>query len=181
MAASAANLPGSTNEPQNKKVFTPLRVYLILLAFLVVVVTSPFTVGPAFAAAGVVLTEFYHTTCDWAARSPLTSWFLAGGLGVALVSAFVGAGLNDEAAFGTRARGVTTVLVIFLGIVALEYLFICLPVISTLATSFGAAGGTPEWLNGLATIVLVVLANAVHISLGLGLMFGMVSAVENSY
>ncbi|WP_157645492.1 hypothetical protein [Burkholderia ubonensis] len=181
MAASAANLPGSTKEPRNKKGFTPLRVYLLVLALLVMLVTSPFTVGPVFAAAGVVLTDFYYATCDWAARSPLTSWFVAGGLGVALVSAGVGIALNDEAAFGTCARGVTVVLGMVFGIAALEYLFICLPAINTLSTAFGAAGGTPEWLNGLSTIVVVAFANAVHISLVLGFMFGMVSVVENAY
>lgn len=157
-------------EPEGKGFFTPLRVYLLALTALVLLVTAPFTVGRGVAYAGVVLTQAYQAAVLWSAHAPLTSWFIDAGLGVVFVSGVLALCANGQWVDKSGARSLLVAVAFVLVLLGLEVLFVCLPSIEVLYAAFGAAGGTPAWLNAISTGLVVIFANAGHIALAFAVM-----------
>jgi hypothetical protein len=168
MTATAAKL--------TKPALTPLRIFFLITVLLVMLVTAPFTVGVGVARVGDILTAFHHASCAWAEGSPLASWLVTAALGFSCVSYVVGLAMNEEPVFKTARRGSLAVVIGFALGIALEYLFICLPPMQALYDAFGAAGGTPAWLDGMSSFIVVVLANALHISFGFGVLAAFATA-----
>ncbi|MBU9200191.1 hypothetical protein KTD31_02070 [Burkholderia multivorans] len=164
--------------PGAKGFFTPLRVYLLALAALILLVTAPFTVGRGVAYAGVVLVQLYHTAVQSTAHAPLTSWFIDAGLGVAFVSGIVALCANGAWVEKSRANEVIALTALVLVFFCLEVLFICLPSIDALYAAFGAAGGTPAWLNVISTGLVVIFSNAGHIALFFAFMAAMLCSFD---
>ncbi|KWA84244.1 hypothetical protein WL29_23065 [Burkholderia ubonensis] len=171
----------SMDTPSGKpSFFTPLRVYLIFIAAVLLLASSPFTVGPAVASLTALALRGHDAVTLWAASSPLKSWLTAGGLGLILTSICAGWMMYDEAVGKRKALCVTMSVSLLVCLVVLEYLFICLPGYEQLFDAFGAAGGTPAWLNGVATFVVVAMANAFHVALAV-LVFGSMAAAGSGY
>jgi uncharacterized BrkB/YihY/UPF0761 family membrane protein len=151
-------------EPIQKPLITPLRAYLLVTILLVLLVTAPFTVGVGVAHVCDALARFDHAVGAWAEGSPLTSWLVDAAVGFFGMS-YVGVlAMNDDAVFRTVRRGTAAVIGVIVFCVVLEYLFIHLPSMDALYAAFGAAGGTPAWLNGISTFIVVACANALHVS-----------------
>lgn len=166
----------SATAATSKSLITPLRIYLLFTACLILLVTAPFTIGIGVARLDGFLSSLNDACRSWAVAQPLTSWLVTGGLGFALMSYVVAIAQNDEAAFKNVPRGVMVVVLGLVLAVALEYLFFGLPSTDSLVAAFGVAGGTPEWLNGLASIIVIGFANALHIAIVLCLMYAMATA-----
>jgi hypothetical protein len=158
MTATAAKLPA-------KPVVTPLRAYLFVTLSLVLLVTAPFTVGVGVGRLCDAIIAFDAANRAWATASPLTSWLVTGGLGFVGASYVLALCLNENVVFKTARRGSAAILGVVLLVVALEYLFTCTPAMEALYAAFGAAGGTPAWLNGIASFVVVAFANFVHVAI----------------
>jgi hypothetical protein len=154
-------------EAIQKPIITPLRAYLLVTVLLLLLVTAPFTVGVAVARVCAVIANFDHAVGAWTEGSPLTSWLVTGSVGFFGISYVLALALNDEAAFKTKLRGGVALLGIVVFCIVLEYLFIHLPSMDALYDAFGAAGGTPAWLNAVSSFIVVVFANALHLAVGL--------------
>lgn len=142
---------------------TPLRAYLVGTAVLLLVITSPFTVGPSFAHTGMVISGLFGVTKAWAARNPLFSWFVTAAIGFSLFSGALA--VPDKKKDGARGLVIALTSVGFiLGEVAQLWFFWSSPTIGTLFDAFAAAGGVPTWLNFIATALVVILANIPHIA-----------------
>lgn len=156
--------------PEGKGFFTPLRTYVLALAVLVLLVSAPFTVGRGVAYLGVVLSGVAHAMVQWAAHAPLLSWFIAAGLGVVFVSGILAIGFNSDWIDKSRARGVLVATALVLVLLGLEAVYLSLPGIDVLYAAFGAAGGTPAWLNVISSGLVILFANAGHVALGIAVM-----------
>ncbi|WP_126223339.1 hypothetical protein [Burkholderia ambifaria] len=156
---------------------TPLRAYLLGTALLLLVITSPFTVGPGFAHTGMVLSGLFDSTKAWAARNPLSSWFVTAAIGFSLFSGALA--VPDKKKGGARGLVIAlTALGFILGVAAQQWFFWTSPTIVTLFDAFAAAGGVPTWLNFIATALVVILANIPHIAVVIFVMVMVGTAAE---
>jgi hypothetical protein len=140
---------------------TPLRAYLLGTALLLLVITSPFTVGPGFAHTGTVLSGLFDSTKAWAARNPLSSWFVTAAIGFSLFSGALAVPAKKKG--GSRGLFIAlTAVGCIIGVAAQQWFFWASPTIGNLFDAFSAAGGVPTWLNFIATALVVILANIPH-------------------
>lgn len=165
MPGSAAPRLSPDESSAKPSFLTPLRVYLIFFAVVLFLASSPFTVGPAVASLTALALRGHNAVTLWAASAPLKSWLTAGGLGLIFTSICAGWMLYDDAVGKKKTMCVALSVGLVVCLVVLEYLFICLPGYEQLFDAFGTAGGTPAWLNGVATFVVVAMANAFHVTL----------------
>lgn len=159
---------------------SPLRVYLLGTALLLLVITSPFTVGPGFAHFGTEISGLFDATKTWAARNPLSSWFITAAIGFALFSGVLAVPEKKKG----RAHGFVialTALGFIVGVAAQEWFFWASPTIGTLFDAFATAGGVPAWLNFVATALVVILANIPHIAVFLVIVFTLNASVEQAH
>jgi hypothetical protein len=163
MTATAAKLPA-------KPLVTPLRAYFFVTLMLVLLVTAPFTVGVGVGRLCDAINSWDAANRAWAIASPLASWLVTGGLGFLGASYVLALCLNEKVVFKTVCRGTAAILGVVLIGVVLEYLFTCLPAMEALYDAFGAAGGTPVWLNGIASFVVVAFANILHVAVVVGIL-----------
>lgn len=165
-----ANEPSSTTQSFRK----PLLIYLVFVVVMLFLATSPFTVGPLVAILTDLVMQGHHAITSWTAEAPLKSWLLAGSLGLVVISACVLWFFFEEVIVKRPVLCAGLLIALFSCVVVLEYLFICLPGFEQLFDAFGTAGGTPAWLNAVATFVVVAFANACHVVVAivvLGAMF----------
>jgi hypothetical protein len=167
MIATAAKL--------SKPVLTPLHIYLIIAVLLLLLVSAPFTIGLGVSRICASFIAFAQATSAWAAGSPLTSWMVSAALGFSLVSYGIALVMNDELVFKSARRGFLAVGMGIALAVTGEVLFLCLPTMNALYSAFGAAGGTPSWLNWLSAGIVVVFANALHGAVVLALLIAFVT------
>jgi hypothetical protein len=170
--------------PTNRKIFTPLRAYLLGTLMLVLLVSSPFTIGRGVALAcddivntGDAIADLYCALVSWSDVHALTSWFIAGYVGFNTGCLMLRLRFKKMKA---RAGVVATVIAALLGLGASETMYAATPSISSLFNAFGAAGGTPDWLNCIATGVVVLCANAPHVGIAILVVSAFLFAVENS-
>lgn len=150
---------------------TPLRLYLLITGLLVLFVTSPFTIGPGLAWVGDWLSRAFDvlaraldvisavvTAVQWPASHPVLCWLSKAVLGTHLIG---GVGLclwkgKTLIASGRRVAVATSLILIATALYG--WLSTFDPSVQDLYGAFLSAGGTPEWLVGGATAVVVVLA-----------------------
>jgi hypothetical protein len=137
-----------------------LWAYLGGTLLLVLLVTSPFTIGSWVGYLSEMIVSRFRGAVDWAADNPLTSWSLVAGLGFAFTSLLLLFFSNKEVSQGRYF--LPGVLLLFLVTASLEVSFATLPSMGALYQALIVAGGTPEALDGVAASILYVFANAFH-------------------
>lgn len=169
MASAPANV---SPQPDAATLRNRMRRHLFVMLALGLVATSPFTVGPAIAAISTGALALQAMLGAWAQQAPLTSWFVAAGLGLALTTCWVACPSGAEMAPYPRLK-VASWCGVALGVLTLELLLCSLPSVVTLYDAFVAAGGTPRWLNVIATLVVVAAAYVVHLAAAIAVLFGL--------
>lgn len=160
----------------NWRRMTPLRLYLVIILALVLLVSSPFTVGPMFVRLGIWLSWAFNVVSTailvvhWPAHHPVLCWWLLALLGSHLLG---GVGLclwkaETLVCAGWRIAVVALLFVIGLGLYVWLYTFD--PASQALYDAFLAAGGVPEILVFVSTAIVVVLAYLPIIAGGLALL-----------
>ncbi|RQR65437.1 hypothetical protein DIE18_03010 [Burkholderia sp. Bp9125] len=152
---------------------TPLRLYLLIICGLVLLVTSPFTIGPGLAWLGAKLSHAFDVisasvaAVQWPAHYPALCWLSKAVLGAHLVG---GLGLcfwKGEFLCASGRRLATVVLALLAGTAMYGWLSSFDPSVQSLYDAFLTAGGAPVWLVGGATAVIVVLATSPVIAVAL--------------
>ncbi|MEX3983984.1 hypothetical protein AB4Y45_33905 [Paraburkholderia sp. EG287A] len=148
----------TATETKPFRLFSPLRTYLFCSALLVFLATSPFTVGKGVARFcdfiantcsnfGDTVSAAYATLVLWNLHVPLESSFITAGVGFIFVSILLLLKRNNW-------RGWYLWLPLVLVGAVNELLVFPLSSPPALYDAFGAAGGTPEWLNFIASCIL---------------------------
>jgi hypothetical protein len=149
----------------------PLWAYLIGTLVLALLVTSPFTVGSGVEHIANAIVDRFENATTWCDEHPLNSWSIVGGFGFLLTSLVLLGCLNDKVTDGWLLLPYSVACLFVAGV--LEAMFWTLPTTDALYAAFIAAGGAPAALNFIATSIIVIFANAVHLGIFFGFMVGL--------
>lgn len=177
----------SNSTAANWRRVTPLRLYLVIIFALVLLVTSPFTVGPGLVRLGDWLSRAFDVismavaAIQWPAHHPVLCWFMLALLGGHLVG---GVGLCiwkvDAVIWSGRRIAVVSLMFVF-GLGLYVWLYTFQPSAQALYDAFLAAGGVPEILVFVATAIVVVLAYLPIIAGGLALAAALLTVLSCAF
>jgi hypothetical protein len=151
---------------------TPVQTYLLALAGFTLVLTSPFTFGHVFVWLGILFGHGWdglsavalfladaYTGFNWPTTHPGISWTATAFVGFNLY-VIVGLTARHYKAIFASARRTWYIVLLFVGVSALNLLmFGELPDMYTISAAVTGAGGVPEWLTGIVSLLIFLLAS----------------------